>query len=109
MRKKCRSAVWSCGNNKSPGPDGFTIEFIKHFWDLFKGDMVEAFNDFAKRPKLPKGFNTTFITLIPKIHSPTEVKDFRPISLISIVYKILSKMMANRLKVVLPSIISNSQ
>lgn len=101
--------MWSCRNNKSPGPDGFTIEFFKRFWDLVKKDLLEALNEFARRPIIPKGVNTTFITFIPKVANPSGVKDYRPISLISSVYKILAKVLANRLKSVLPAIISDTQ
>lgn len=104
-----KEAIWSCGSNKSPGPDGFTVEFYKKYWDLMKSDLLEALNEFALYPKLPKGVNTAFITLIPKTQNPTTTKDFRPISLVSSMYKILSKMVANRLKNVLPKIIDKTQ
>lgn len=96
--KELKEAIWSCGSNKSPGPDGFTMEFFKKFWDLIKSDLLEAFNEFQSHGKIPMGMNAAFITLISKVQNPLTVKDYRPISLISSVYKILSKMLANRLK-----------
>lgn len=107
--KEIKEAIWGCGRNKSPGPDGFTIEFFKTHWEIVKSDLVVAYNEFNKRPKIPKGTNSAFITLIPKVNNPSQVKDFRPISLISSVYKILSKLLANRLKKVLPRIIDRTQ
>ncbi|KAL4592366.1 hypothetical protein LXL04_005358 [Taraxacum kok-saghyz] len=107
--KEIKEALWSCGANKSPGPDGFTVEFLKHHWELVKDDLISAFNEFAKHPKIPKGANEAFITLIPKIPNPSTVRDFRPISLISSVYKVLSKTLANRIKKVLPLIIDKTQ
>lgn len=104
-----KEAIWSCGANKSPGPDGFSIEFFKHFWEFLKIELLEAFNDFATYPKIPKGVNAAFITLIPKKQNPLLVNDFRPISLVSSIYKILSKMLAGRLKKVLPNIIDKTQ
>lgn len=69
-----KKAVWSCGYNKSPGPDGFTIEFFKKHRDLVKGDLLEAFIEFSRRPKIPKEVNATFITIIPKVQNPVSIK-----------------------------------
>lgn len=107
--KELKDAIWGSGHNKSPGPDGFTMEFYKFYWEIIKTDLLEAFNDFANKPILPKGAISTFITLIPKVNNPIQVKDFRPISLISSIYKILAKMLANRLKKVLPRVIDITQ
>lgn len=103
--KELKEAVRSCGANKSSGPDGFRVEFYKRYWDLLKDELLEAYNEFAKHPKIPKGINAAFIILIPKTKNPLLVKDFRLISLVSSIYKIL----ANRLKKVLPKIISKTQ
>ena len=59
--------------------------------------------------KLPKHINHTFITLIPKVKSPRKVSEFQPISLYNFIYKIISKVITNRLKKILPSIISETQ
>lgn len=59
--------------------------------------------------KVTRGINNTFISLIPKIDSPQRLNDFRPISLVGSIYKILSKVLANRLKTVLGKVISDSQ
>ena len=107
--KEIEKAIWTCGGNKSPGPDGFTIEFLKHFWDIIKPDLMDVFKDFTENPHIPQGCNSAFITLIPKTLNPTEFSHFRPISLIGLIYKIVTKVLANRLKEVLPSIISEVQ
>jgi len=65
-------------------------------------------SDFNKNGKLTRGINTTFIALIPKIDSPQRINDFRPISLVGSLYKILSKVLANRLKSMMGNIISDS-
>ncbi|GKB75217.1 RNA-directed DNA polymerase, eukaryota, partial [Tanacetum coccineum] len=78
-----KAAVWDCGENKSPGPDGFTFEFFRHFWDL--------------------------IALIPKVPDAKFVSDFRPISLIGSVYKVITKVLANRLGHVISDLVSNTQ
>ncbi|PNX56678.1 cysteine-rich receptor-like protein kinase [Trifolium pratense] len=65
--------------------------------------------DFHRNGKLTKGVNSTFIALIPKIDSPQGLNDFRPISLVGSLYKILAKVLANRLRIVIGSVISESQ
>jgi hypothetical protein len=70
---------------------------------------MAVFSDFHARGKFEKSLNSTFISLIPKVPGATEFKDFRPISLVSGIYKIISKVLANRLKLVLSRIISTPQ
>ncbi|GJU07589.1 hypothetical protein Tco_1124019 [Tanacetum coccineum] len=90
-------AIWDCGPDKSPGPDGFTFAFYKKIWDTIKDDVVDFVQDFFNTGILPHGCNTSFIALIPKIPNPMVVTDFRPISLIRSQYKIIAKVMVNRL------------
>ena len=71
--------------------------------------MIEAVLSCLTSGVIPPSINRTFITLIPKVKSPTKVFEYRPISLCNIIYKLVSKVIANRLKGVLPSIISESQ
>ncbi|GKB26721.1 RNA-directed DNA polymerase, eukaryota [Tanacetum coccineum] len=104
-----KSAIWDCGINKSPGPDGFTFEFFRKFWGLIDQDVFKAVLEFFDSGCIPRGCNASFIALIPKIHDAKIVKDFRPISLIGSIYKIITKILANRLCFVLPSIISDVQ
>ena len=72
-------------------------------------DVFLAVNDFFVNGHLPRGCNSSFIALIPKIQDAKFVKDFRPISLIGSVYKIIAKILANRLCLVLPYLISDVQ
>jgi exonuclease III len=104
-----KQAVWNCDSYKSPGPDGISLGFIKDFWGLLKDDLIRFFNEFHKHGKLTKGINSTFIALIPKVESPQCLSDFRPISLVNCLYKILAKVLANRLRNVIGSVISTSQ
>nr|GEY44810.1 hypothetical protein [Tanacetum cinerariifolium] len=61
-----RKAVWDCGSDKALSPDGFTFQFLKRYWDLFKDDIKLFVYDFFATARLPPGTNSSFITLIPK-------------------------------------------
>ncbi|GJV85542.1 putative RNA-directed DNA polymerase, eukaryota, reverse transcriptase zinc-binding domain protein [Tanacetum coccineum] len=102
-------AVWDCGNDKVPGPDGYTFAFIKRYWDILKNDILYFVNLFLSSRKMPLGSNSSFITLIPKVSNPINVNDYQPISLIGVHYKIIAKVLANRLSKVVDKIISHEQ
>ncbi|GKA89823.1 RNA-directed DNA polymerase, eukaryota [Tanacetum coccineum] len=108
-RDEIRSAVWNCGDNKSPGPDGYTFEFFKKYWGFIGIDFCEAVEHFFNNGAFAKGCNSSFIALIPKIMDAKLVTDFRPISLIGCVYKVVTKILANRLAMVISNIVSNTQ
>ena len=99
--EEVRCAVWSCGNDKSPGPDGFNFKFIKHFWKELKPEFLRFIAEFFVNASFPKGSNSSFIALIPKLKDPQVISDFRPISLIGYIYKVIAKILANRLRKVL--------
>ncbi|GJY95036.1 RNA-directed DNA polymerase, eukaryota [Tanacetum coccineum] len=104
-----RIAVWACGENKSPGPDGFTFEFFRRFWDFIGPDFCLAVKWFFDHSAFAKGCNSSFIALIPKVLDPKGVNDYRPISLIGSLYKVITKILALRLSSVLDSLISEVQ
>jgi hypothetical protein len=95
--------------NKSPGPDGFKFNFLKDSWDLLKGEVRILFDQFPGNCSLPKSFLSYFVTLIPKVESPFGLSDYRPISLLGSLYKIIAKVLANRLAKVMNSIIPTTQ
>ncbi|GJV85992.1 RNA-directed DNA polymerase, eukaryota [Tanacetum coccineum] len=116
FREKCVACVevregwlWSCGDNKSPGPDGFTFEFFKKYWDCIGSDFCEAVEYFFVNSSFSKGCNSSFVALIPKVMDAKFVNDFRPISLIGSVYKVVTKVLANRLASVIADLISDTQ
>ena len=104
-----REAVWSCSGDKCPGPDGFNFNFIKEFWEIFKPDFRRFADEFHVNGCFPKGSNASFLALIPKINHPQSFDDYRPISLIGCMYKIIAKLLANRLRKVLPGLIDERQ
>jgi hypothetical protein len=95
--------------DKTSGLDGFTLSFFQDCWGVVKEDFMAVFADFHARGKFVKCINSTFISLIPKIHGAKEIKDFRPISLVEGIYKIIAKVLANRMKKVMDKIISKPQ
>lgn len=101
--------VASCSSDKAPGPDGFNFKFIKNAWDIIKPDIYEVVQSFWKSSQLPRGSNTTYIALIPKIPNPSSFKDYRSISMIGCIYKIIAKLMARRLQKVMNSLIGPLQ
>ncbi|XP_056842893.1 uncharacterized protein LOC130495512 [Raphanus sativus] len=96
-------------SDKSPGPDGFTCEFYKSAWPVIGNDFVIAVQSFFTKGFLPKGVNSTILALIPKKDDATKMGDYRPISCCNVLYKVLSKILANRLKQILPKFISTNQ
>uniref|UniRef100_A0A803P680 Reverse transcriptase domain-containing protein n=1 Tax=Cannabis sativa TaxID=3483 RepID=A0A803P680_CANSA len=95
--------------DKAPGLDGFNSNFYKANWSLVKKDVLTTVLSFLNGDGDIAPFNTTLVTLIPKVKQPTSVTEFRPISLCNIIYKIISKSIANRLKLVLNNLISSNQ
>ena len=77
-----KQAVWDCGSDKAPGPNGFTFVFFKSYWDVVKDDVFKLVRSFQDRRVIPRGCNPSFIALIPKVYDPKFTSDFRPISLI---------------------------
>ncbi|GJZ24249.1 RNA-directed DNA polymerase, eukaryota [Tanacetum coccineum] len=104
-----RTAVWGCGVDKSPGPDGFTFEFFRKFWTVIGPDFCIAVKWFFEHGGFAIGCNSSFVTLIPKVLDPKTVSDFRPISLIGSLYKVVTKILATRLSLVISDLISDVQ
>ncbi|KAJ9562981.1 hypothetical protein OSB04_008141 [Centaurea solstitialis] len=107
--EEIKSAVWSCAGSKAPGPDGLSFSFIKKFWDIVKLDIFNRVSHFESTGRLARGCNASFIALVPKVSDPLVISDFRPISLIGCLYKIIAKLLATRLASVMDTLISENQ
>lgn len=102
-------ALFQMGPSKAPGADGFTAGFFQKHWPLVKEKVTTAVLGFLNGGEMPEVINRTILVLIPKVANPQEVSQFRPISLCNVIYKICSKVLANRLRLILDGIISEEQ
>ncbi|GJY54010.1 RNA-directed DNA polymerase, eukaryota [Tanacetum coccineum] len=87
----------------------YSFAFVKKYWGTIQKDLYDFVNLFFASCVMPNGANSSFFTLIPKVNNPTLITDFRPISLIGIHYKIIAKILANRLSKVIDKIVSKEQ
>lgn len=109
VRMEIEAALKGMGPTKAPGPDGFSPIFFQKYWGVVGDDVVSTCLGFLNGSAGLKELNHTLIALIPKVNNPKKVSEFRPISLCNVLYKLISKTLANRLKKVLPSVISDFQ
>ena len=89
--KEIKDAVWECGSDKTPGPDGLNFKFIKEFWEVIKVDVLRFMDEFFVHGTFLKGCNASFIAFIPKVNDPQNLNEYRPISLIGSIYKIVAR------------------
>lgn len=88
--EEIRKVVFSMPSNKSPGPDGYPSEFYKTAWPVIGPDFIIAVQPVFQFGFLPKGINSTILTLIPKKVAAQEMRDYRPISCCNVVYKVVA-------------------
>ncbi|XP_023645887.1 uncharacterized protein LOC111832631 [Capsella rubella] len=107
--KEIRDALFMMHPDKVPGPDGMTALFFQQAWEVIKKDMFGLVNSFMQEGIFDRRLSKTNICLIPKVERPTRMSELRPISLCNVGYKIISKVLCQRLKTVVPNIISETQ
>ena len=94
--------------DKALGLNGFTMAFFHKCWRVVEAVVMVVFKHFHRYLVFERSLNASFLSLIPKKSNAVNIKDFRPISLVGNVYKLLSKVLANRLREVLDSLVSET-
>ncbi|XP_008242862.1 PREDICTED: uncharacterized protein LOC103341160 [Prunus mume] len=107
--EEVKDAIFQLGSLKTPGPDGFPAMFYQKYWLSVQDIIFRSAEEFYTGQSHIRDMNKTFIALIPKVLAPESTSQFRPISLCNTSYKILSKLLANRLKSLMPHLVSDSQ
>lgn len=107
--EEIRDILFAFKKDKAPGPDGWFVEIFTTFWDIMGLDILEMVNFTRTEGWIAGGINLTFITLIPKCNKPATFDDSRPIALCNLVYKVISKLIANMIKPFLSHWMSTEQ
>ena len=107
--EEIRAMVFGLNGDKAPGPDGFPLAFWSLSWDFVKEEVLGFFKEFFEHSQFVKSLNATFLVLVPKRRTVEDLQDLRSISLVGGLYKILTKVLANRIKRVMGLIISVSE
>lgn len=97
------------GSLKAPGPDGFQALFYQKNWELVAPNVYSMALTVLEGKGLSSSLNETFLVLIPRTDNPELPTQFRPIGLCNVTYKIITKAIVNRIKPLLPKLISSNQ
>jgi len=101
--------LFSMPRNKAPGPDGFPVEFFIEAWAIVKSSVVAAIREFFISGNLPRGFNATAITLIPKVTGADRLTQFRPVACCTTIYKVITRIISRRLKLFIDQAVQANQ
>ena len=107
--KEIKDTLFDIRDDKAPGPDGFSSAFFKKAWNIIGFDVCEAVKEFFRSGRLLKQINHAAVVLVPKNANASRVEDFRPISCCNVVYKLISKIIAQRLSPILEDLVDSAQ
>lgn len=93
-----KEAVFQLGRLKAPGPDGFSGVFYQDNWEVIKKDVFQFVLEVFRSQKIDPVVNKMLIALVPKVKNPERLSEFRPISCSNFIYKVVAKILANRLR-----------
>lgn len=104
-----KAAIFGMGPLKAPGINGIPAGFFQKPWAVISEGVIQFVMDVFQGKVNMAGINETLLVLIPKMENPSNLSQFRPISLCSVLYKTLTKIIANRIKPLLSALISPNQ
>ena len=107
--EEIKSAAWPCDPSKAPGADGFNLTFIRSCWETLGRDFTSCVLHFFLTGTLTRKLNMTWVTLVVKFEGAQEIKDYRPIRMVGCVYKVIAKILTNRLSSVMAQLVGESQ
>ena len=107
--EEIKRALFEIKGDKSPGPDGIPASFYQRCWNQVSGSFVKCIQQVFREKHFPPGMNTTYIALIPKVPNPDTVAKLRPISLCNVCYKVIIKIIVNRLRPMLKKLVGPNQ
>lgn len=97
------------GSFKAPGLDGLQAAFFKSQWKTIGDSLCKLIGDIFREPEKVRDINDTYLTLIPKVDAVCKVKDFRPISLCNVSYKVITKILAQRIRILMSGLVNPCQ
>lgn len=103
------NAIKQMHPDKASGPDGLNPAFCQNFWAILGDEVFRCCKEWLENGSFPANLNDTNVVLIPKKENACCLKDLRPIALCNVLYKIMAKVLANRLEKILPNLISENQ
>ena len=109
LEAEIKETIFSMRTNKAPGPDWYPVEFYKAAWSVIGKDVVAAVQSFFIFGFMPHSINATLLSLVPKTPDVEKLSDYRVIACCNLIYKVISKIIARRLKATMPQAIELNQ
>lgn len=104
-----KDALFAIGAQKAPGKDGYHALFLQQFWEILSSDCISMVQSVFSNKSVDPALNETILTLIPKINNPEKVNNFRPIGLANTSYKLIAKILVNKIRPLIMDLISPNQ
>ncbi|KAI0515995.1 hypothetical protein KFK09_008666 [Dendrobium nobile] len=109
LDEEVKKIVFSGNSNSAPGPDGFNFFFYKSTWHIIGSWVCKAVSSFFNKCYMPNGVKATALAIIPKHKNAADISDYRPIALCNVLYKIMAKVLAERMKPFMNLIVLDNQ
>lgn len=104
-----QSNLFKMPSNRTPGPDGFPVEFFKGAWPIIGAEVLASVKDFFQHSFMPTSLNATSLILLAKRPGANSIQEYRPIACLNTQYKLVTRLLSNRLKTTLPGLILPNQ